>query len=298
MASMGRRNRRARTSTRAPRSATRGTRETHTTAAAGRRAPRRRRGRNGRARLPSSRARRCAGEVPSAEETRAKIFVDVSDIPRDRRRTAERTAFKPCCAPTALPPPGGRRRLRVRASPARARPPPRAARALGAADARARDGSTSILSRCPRRVSPAAPYASPPRRRRRPTPARPAPPTTPTRPSRPRRVCRPAPRAGLRPACPSPRSRAWRARGGGGGVRVLFNHFHLRHYTLSLKALYLEVFSFAIVGAAAFWVVKTALAEAQGRRGGSAAAADDSLFAAIDGWRALQAARRRHAARR
>ena len=69
---------------------------------------------------------------------------------------------------------------------------------------------------------------------------------------------------------------------------VLFSKFHLRHYTLSLKALYLEVFSFAIVGAAAFWVVKTALAEAQeqARLVPAAAAADpDSLFAAIDGLR-------------
>lgn len=69
---------------------------------------------------------------------------------------------------------------------------------------------------------------------------------------------------------------------------VLFSKFHLRHYTLSLKALYLEVFSFAIVGAAAFWVVKTALAEAQeqARLVPAAAAADpDSRFAAIDGLR-------------
>jgi len=69
---------------------------------------------------------------------------------------------------------------------------------------------------------------------------------------------------------------------------VLFSKFHLRHYTLSLKALYLEVFSFAIVGAAAFWVVKTALAEAQeqARLVPAAAAADpDSRFAAVDGLR-------------
>jgi len=69
---------------------------------------------------------------------------------------------------------------------------------------------------------------------------------------------------------------------------VFFSKFHLRHYTLSLKALYLEVFSFAIVGAAAFWVVKTALAEAQeqARLVPAAAAADpDSCFAAIDGLR-------------
>ena len=69
---------------------------------------------------------------------------------------------------------------------------------------------------------------------------------------------------------------------------VFFSKFHLRHYTLSLKALYLEVFSFAIVGAAAFWVVKTALAEAQeqARLVPAAAAADpDSCFAAVDGLR-------------
>ena len=69
---------------------------------------------------------------------------------------------------------------------------------------------------------------------------------------------------------------------------VFFSKFHLRHYTLSLKALYLEIFSFAIVGAAAFWVVKTALAESQeqARLVPAEKAADaDSRFAAIDGLR-------------
>ena len=82
---------------------------------------------------------------------------------------------------------------------------------------------------------------------------------------------------------------------------VLFSKFHLRHHTLSLKALYLEVFSFAIVGAAAFWVVS-------GARGGAGAGAAGSRRRrrrprlALRGnrrlARALQAARRRHATRR
>ena len=79
---------------------------------------------------------------------------------------------------------------------------------------------------------------------------------------------------------------------------VLFAKFHLRHYTLSLKALYLEIFSFAIVGAAAFWVVKTALAEAQeqARLVPAEKAADpDSLFAAIDGLRVHYKRRDTHA---
>lgn len=62
--------------------------------------------------------------------------------------------------------------------------------------------------------------------------------------------------------------------------------FHVIYPTLTLKMLYIHVASFAVVGAAAFWVAKTLFCEAQeqARLVPPEVAADaDSLFADVDG---------------
>ena len=67
---------------------------------------------------------------------------------------------------------------------------------------------------------------------------------------------------------------------------TLFSKFHLRHYTLSLKALSLEIASFAVVGAAAFWVCRTLMSEAQEQKrlvSAEKAADADSRFARVHG---------------
>ena len=166
---------------------------------------------------------------------------------------------------TALASPGGVARLpRARVAARGETAAARGAFPVGAADARARWLDVQYfqdvrVASLPRRRTRLRLRVGVGARRRR----APAPPTTPTRPSRPRRVI-PAPRAGLHPrlslAALASCVACWKAVV---ACAVLFSKFHLQHYTLSLKALYLEVFSFAIVGTAAFWVVKTALAEAQ-----------------------------------
>ena len=188
---------------------------------------------------------------------------------------------------TALASPGG-----VAAASARARVAARGAFHVGAADARARDGSTSNtfkmmsasrLSRGAVRVSASASASAPDAGA--PGAADDADAALASSPRLyPHLELDFTPRLSLA-ALASCVACSWAAVV---AYAVLFSKFHLRHYTLSLKALYLEVFSFAIVGAAAFWVVKTALAEAQeqARLVPAAAAADpDSLFAAIDGLR-------------
>ena len=64
------------------------------------------------------------------------------------------------------------------------------------------------------------------------------------------------------------------------------SNFHLRHYTLTLKPLMLEILSFAVVGAAAFWVIRNVLEEMQEQSrllSVEKAADEDSMFASIDG---------------
>ena len=205
---------------------------------------------------------------------------------------------------TALAPSGG-----IAASPARARVAARgktaAARGavpVGAADARARDGSTSntfkmmfasasrLRARAPSRgavrvsasASASAPAAGAPGDAQGSESADSGDPY-PTSPRLyPHLELDFTPRLSI-PALVSCVACSWAAVV---AYAVFFSKFHLRHYTLSLKALYLEIFSFAIVGAAAFWVVKTALAEAQeqARLVPAARAADpDSKFARVDG---------------
>jgi pimeloyl-ACP methyl ester carboxylesterase len=67
---------------------------------------------------------------------------------------------------------------------------------------------------------------------------------------------------------------------------VLYSKFHLTHYAMTFKVLILEMVSFAIVGAAVFWVVRNVLEEVQeqGRLLSAEAAGDaDSLFVNVDG---------------
>ena len=61
--------------------------------------------------------------------------------------------------------------------------------------------------------------------------------------------------------------------------------FHVIYPTLTLKMLYIHVASFAVVGAAAFWVAKTLFCEARSRPDSSprGRADADSLFADVDG---------------
>jgi hypothetical protein len=226
----------------------------------------------------------------------------VSDILNSCRTIGGQTMLR---APTtALAPSGG-----IAASPARARVAARgktaAARGavpVGAADARARDGSTSntfkmmfasasrLRARAPSRgavrVSASASASAP---------AAGAPGDSPDSesadsgdPYLTSQASVPAPRAGLQTQTLDSRARKRRGSSWAAVVAyaVFFSKFHLRHYTLSLKALYLEIFSFAIVGAGAFWVVKTLIAEAQEQARlvpASAAADPDSKFARVDG---------------
>ena len=221
MTSMGRRNRRARTSTRAPRSATRGTRARHRTTAAAAASPAATSGAGRRARLPSSRARRCAGEVPSAEETRAKIFVrrvrypqgPGEELQNERRSNhAARAHHRARPPPGTSPPRAARARVAARGKTAAAR----GAFPVGAADARARDGSTSNtfkmmsasrLSRGAVRVSASASASAPDAG----APGA-ADDADAALASSPRLY--PHLELDSTPSCPSPRSRAaWRARG-------------------------------------------------------------------------------------
>ena len=205
---------------------------------------------------------------------------------------------------TALAPSGG-----IAASPARARVAARgktaAARGavpVGAADARARDGSTSntfkmmfasasrLRARAPSRgavrvsasASASAPAAGAPGDSPDSEPADSGDPYLTSKRLYPHLELDFKPRLSI-PALVSAVTCSWAAVI---AYAVFFSKFHLRHYTLSLKALYLEIFSFAIVGAGAFWVVKTLLAEAQEQARlvpASAAADPDSKFARVDG---------------
>jgi len=205
---------------------------------------------------------------------------------------------------TALAPSGG-----IAASPARARVAARgktaAARGavpVGAADARARDGSTSntfkmmfasasrLRARAPSRgavrvsasASASAPAAGAPGDSPDSESADSGDPYLTSKRLYPHLELDFKPRLSI-PALVSAVVSSWAAVV---AYAVFFSKFHLRHYTLSLKALYLEIFSFAIVGAGAFWVVKTLLAEAQEQARlvpASAAADPDSKFASVDG---------------
>ena len=205
---------------------------------------------------------------------------------------------------TALAPSGG-----IAASPARARVAARgktaAARGavpVGAADARARDGSTSntfkmmfasasrLRARAPSRgavrvsasASASAPAAGAPGDSPDSESADSGDPYLTSKRLYPHLELDFKPRLSI-PALVSAVACSWAAVV---AYAVFFSKFHLRHYTLSLKALYLEIFSFAIVGAGAFWVVKTLIAEAQEQARlvpASAAADPDSKFARVDG---------------
>jgi hypothetical protein len=253
---------------------------------------------------------RAAAIVARAEMCRERCLLrrdrrsssDVSDILNSCRTIGGQTMLR---APTtALAPSGG-----IAASPARARVAARgktaAARGavpVGAADARARDGSTSntfkmmfasasrLRARAPSRgavrvsasASASAPAAGAPGDSPDSESADSGDPYLTSKRLYPHLELDFKPRLSI-PALISAVVSSWAAVV---AYAVFFSKFHLRHYTLSLKALYLEIFSFAIVGAGAFWVVKTLLAEAQEQARlvpASAAADPDSKFASVDG---------------